>query len=139
MYATLVDMVARFGERDLELLADRGDENPNPDAIITQALDDATAEINGYLAGRYQLPLHTTPDALVRYCCDMARYHLSDDRAPEQIQKRYDAAIAFLTKVGKGQLSLGLADDKPTEQHGTVAVIQSDGHVFGRKSSKGFI
>ncbi|WP_143869883.1 gp436 family protein [Catenovulum sediminis] len=139
MYATLVDMVARFGEDELILLAQRDDSSVEFDEVVNQALQDATAEINGYIAGRYTLPLAQTPEVLKRNCCDIARYLLSDDRAPEQVEKRYQATIQFLRSVGKGELSLGLSNNQPSENVGTVAVIMSDGHTFSRQKSKGFI
>lgn len=141
MYCTALDMVSRFGEQDLILLAWR---EGIPDGelntpVLEQCIKDASAEINGYIAGRYPLPLTAVPDVLVRHCCDIARYLLGGDRVPEQVQKRYDSVISYLVKVGKGDLSLGLAADQPTEPTGVIAVVESDGHVFGRRNSKGFI
>ena len=141
MYATTVAMISRFGERDLQLLTER--ENSMPGEInlpvLEQALTDASAEIDSYLAGRYQLPLSNAPDVLERNCCDIARYLLLGDRAPEQVEKRYQAVVKWLTLVSKGDIQLGLADGEAVEPGGTVAVIESAGSVFGRANSKGFI
>lgn len=141
MYATVADMVSRFGEQDLVLLSWRegaADGEINT-PVVEQALADATAEINGYIGGRYKLPLSAVPAVLTSHCCSIARYLLNGDRAPEQVTERYNSVIKFLTSVGKGDLQLGLADDKPTQPTGTIATMQSDGLVFGRKNSKGFI
>lgn len=140
-YCTVTDMVSRYGQQDMVLLSWRegvADGEINQ-PVIEQAIADATAEINGYIGGRYELPLIQVPDVLVRHCCDIARYLLGGDRTPEAVQKRYDSVISYLVKVGKGELSLGLAEGTPASPSDTIAIIQSDGQIFNRKNSKGFI
>ncbi|MGK4302776.1 gp436 family protein [Shewanella xiamenensis] len=142
MYATPGNMLSRFGEQDLTLLTEREDSVPGEInlALLEQALSDASAEIDGYIAGRYVLPLTTVPAVLERNCCDIARYFLYGDKAPEQVEKRYTAVVKFLTAVSKGDISLGLADTGETaDQSELVISIESAGSVFGRKSAKGFI
>lgn len=140
MYATRQDMIDRFGEEEIQLLTDRdGSAGAIVDSVLDQMLADAAAEIDGYIGGRYSLPLATVPDVLVRLCCDSARYLLHDDRAPEQLKVRYDAAIKFLTKLGNGELSLGVLDASDTGPSNNTAEIQSAGSVFARANSKGFI
>ena len=52
------------------------------------------------------------PTVLVRLACDIARYHLYDDRATEQVAKRYNDAIKFLALVSKGDVQLGVSADE---------------------------
>ena len=137
MYASLLDMQSRFGDDLLLVAALPGTADLNEEAI-TQALADASSLIDGYLAGRYPLPLAHVPTALVPICCDIARHRLYGEQAPEQIGKRYDAAISFLRSVGKGELALGLAADGEQLESQNLAELQSDGRVFGRQSG-GFI
>lgn len=141
MYATATAMISRFGEQDLRLLTEREDSTPGEInlPVLEQALADASAEIDSYLGGRYQLPLAVVPDALERSCCDVARYLLLGDRAPEQVEKRYNAVVKWLTLVSKGDIQLGLGGGETVESTGTIAVIESSGSVFGRTSAKGFI
>lgn len=140
-YATHADMTARFGEPDLILLTERSDSPQdviNTD-ILEQAINDASAEIDGYLAGRYTLPLAVVPSVLKRICCDVARYFLGTDNAPEHVTERYKNAIKFLSAVGKGELSLGVSDSGAKAQTDDTAIMQSAGSVFARNKSKGFI
>ncbi|WP_434063196.1 gp436 family protein [Escherichia coli] len=69
----------------------------------------ASAQIDGYLVGRYRTPWPDSPGILVGYCCDIARYHLATDYriSSEEIQMRYRDAIRFLEKVAAGQINLG--------------------------------
>ncbi|MGI2227052.1 gp436 family protein [Shewanella frigidimarina] len=142
MYANTDNMLSRFGEQDLMLLTEREGSVPGQIniAVLEQALRDASAEIDGYIVGRYTLPLTTVPAVLERNCCDIARYFLYGDKAPEQVEKRYNAVVKYLALVSKGDISLGLADTgEVASQSELVVSIDSAGTVFGRKSSKGFI
>lgn len=137
MYATLQDMQSRFGVDLLRVAVIPGTATLD-EAVITQALADASSLIDGYLAGRYPLPLAHVPTALVPICCDIARHRLYGEQAPEQIGKRYEAAIAFLKSVGRGELALGMSADGEQLESQNLAELQSDGRVFGRQSG-GFI
>ncbi|WP_429235050.1 gp436 family protein [Aeromonas salmonicida] len=136
-YASVNDMVIRFGEAELLRLA-MTPAGELDQAAITIALQDAGALIDGYLAGRYPLPLAHIPSALAPICADIARHRLYGEQAPEQIAKRNEAALAFLKLVGKGELALGLTADGEQVESQNLAQLQSDGRVFGR-SSGGFL
>lgn len=140
-YATITAMQQRFGERDLIYLSEREDTPANVinTAIIEQAINDASDVINGYLAGRYELPLVTVPNLLEQFCCDIARYKLGTNDVPEHVETRYKDAIKFLMSVAKGELSIGvdaLGQDAKVQDNAT---IQSAGSVFAREKTKGFI
>ena len=136
-YATSADLLTRFGEGELLRLA-MTPSGELDQATLQLALDDASALIDGYLAGRYPLPLTHVPSALVPICADIARHRLYGEQAPEQIAKRNEAALAFLKSVGKGELALGLAADGEQLESQNLAQLQSDGRVFGRDSG-GFL
>lgn len=108
-YASALDMTTRFGEVEMIQVTDH---SPDADAVDTavmeRALLDADAEINARLQARYTLPLATVPRLLLNVACDIARYRLFDDRATEQVRRRYDDALKLLDKIGRGELSLGL-------------------------------
>ncbi|KAF7787197.1 hypothetical protein PRUB_a4075 [Pseudoalteromonas rubra] len=141
MYATADDMKTRFNDQDLILLTERENSAPGEVdmVVLTQSLVDASAEINAYLSGRYTLPLSTVPTALVRVCCDIARYFLSGDGAPEHIQQRYQDAIKFLQSVNQGKVSLGIDSQGDKATTNDTAHIESAGSVFARNKSTGFI
>lgn len=109
-YATLANMIARFGHDELAQLTDITSGVSIDQAMVDVALVDADAEINSYLAGRYSLPLMQVSTELVRLACDIARYRLFDVRASEAVKVRYDDAIKKLRDIGKGVASLGIDD-----------------------------
>jgi phage gp36-like protein len=107
-YATQADLEARFGVDELTQLTDRVNAGVPDTAIVARALTDSDAEIDGYLASRYALPLATVPPVLARIACDIARYRLWEDRASEEVRLRYEDARRLLESIARGQVSLGL-------------------------------
>ena len=140
-YATITAMQQRFGEQELIYLSER--DNAPADvintAVIEQAITDASDVIDGYLAGRYELPLVTVPNLLEQFCCDIARYKLGTNDTPEHIETRNKEAIKFLTSVAKGELSIGVNALGQDAKVQNTATIQSAGSVFAREKTKGFI
>jgi len=107
-YATQADLEARFGLDELTQLTDRTNAGVPDAVVVARALADADAEIDGYLASRYALPLATVPPVLARIACDIARYRLWEDRASEEVRRRYEDARRLLESIARGQVSLGL-------------------------------
>jgi phage gp36-like protein len=107
-YAQSQDMIALFSTNEIRQLTDKDDIGDINYGTLAQALAAADVEIDGYLAGRYQLPLPTVPRILTMHACDIARYRLYDDRVTETVQKRYDNVIKFLMAVAKRDIDIGL-------------------------------
>lgn len=130
MYATIADLNARFDEPQLLRL---GDANKQ-----TQALRDASVLIDGYIGGRYTLPINNPPAVLTGLCCDVARYLLHDKNVPEVVKDRYEQAVAMLSKFGSGKLSL-LPPSSSDNKSSDLVEFQSAPAMFSRDKSKGFI
>lgn len=107
-YATKQNLIDRFGQEELIQLTDRANAGAIDDTVLNQAIADADAEIEGYLPGRYTLPLASVPPVLTRIACDVARYHLYDDHATEQVRTRYEDARKLLEGIASGKVQLGL-------------------------------
>lgn len=106
MYCTRDDLVTRFGEAEVLQLSDRARTGVIDEVVVNRAITDAAAEIDGYLSGRYELPLVTVPAVLTLYACDMARYRLFEDGAYEQVVERYNSALRYLREVAAGRVQL---------------------------------
>lgn len=139
-YATQQDLVDRFGETEVIQLSDRASTGAIDAAVVAAKLADAEAEIDSYLAGRYTLPLDPVPLTLQRIACDITRYHLYDDRPTEYVAKRYDAAVAFLKAVNKGDIQLGVdaGGAAPPSQAGAPSFTSCE-PVFTRDTLKDFV
>lgn len=108
-FATEADMLVRFSETELVQLTNRNKRATTIDSLVLdRALTDADAEIEARLVARYTLPLATVPWLLVNLACDIARWRLYDDRATDQVTRRYEDAVKRLSEIASGKLSLGL-------------------------------
>lgn len=107
-YATKQDMINRFGAEELIQLTDESGAGDIDDDMLDRAFADADADINGYLAGRYAVPLANTPPVVTRLACEIARYHLYNKAAPETVAQRYKDAIRTLEGIAKGLIGIGL-------------------------------
>lgn len=135
-YAVKQDMIDRFAERELIQLTDRtaGEGVAINDTVLGRALADTDAEIDGYLMGRYTLPLNNVPKMLVSVACDIARYRLYDDRVTEQVQKRYDDAVKLLRMIGEGKISIGPNSAQDPTPSTAGAQSHGDDRVFDRST-----
>ncbi|KIP18547.1 hypothetical protein KY49_3295 [Burkholderia sp. MSHR3999] len=123
-YATSDDMVSRFGETEMISITDRDMAGVIDATVAGDALDDASAEIDTYLAGRYALPFAGTPRFIAGLCCDIARYRLcvGETRMTEEISDRYKAAVRFLELAAAGKVTLGeLPNGAPVQPGATIA------------------
>ncbi|MFW5920921.1 MAG: gp436 family protein [Polyangiales bacterium] len=108
-YATVQDLVDRFGEKEILQLTDRDHTDEIDTEVAEQALDDASAEIDGYLdARRFKLPLEDVPRVLTRAAADIARYRLYATQAPETVKDRYEATLSWLKMLARGDVQLGI-------------------------------
>lgn len=125
-------MIDRFSEDELIQRTDRGNSGVINTIILNQAIADAVAEIDSYLVGQYALPITPPPAGLTRMCCDVARYFLYDDLAPEHVVARFDAVIKYLEQVAKGNIKFSFdASGGVISNTGTIK-LSSDAVFFGR-------
>lgn len=137
MYATVEDFVARIGEVEAVELTDREEVGEINRMVLDTALSDSASQIDGYLSGRYSLPLMTVPQNLVRICCDLARYRLagvSHTPITEEIESRYKLCIKELESISKGVVSLGVEELNSTlaEEDNTVQFFNAGNRIFER-------
>lgn len=113
-YATQADLIARFGADELVQLTDRAEAHTIDASVVAAALADADAAIDGYLAGRYAVPVAPVPALLLRLAADIARYLLHGNAAPDAVRRAYDDAIKMLRDLSAGVAVLtGVAAPAP--------------------------
>ncbi|MEO1750719.1 DUF1320 domain-containing protein [Thiofaba sp. EF100] len=143
-YATAAELATRYGADRLVHLTDRDGDGIGDDPMIAQALSDAEAEIDGYLAARYRLPLPTVPALLARIACDIAIYRLLSLRSMgdiEDARRRYEDARRLLEAIGKGAVSLGLPADLPPASQPALSLAAAKSgpaSVFGHDQMVGY-
>lgn len=122
MYATVKAMKLKFGETILIRLTDT--ERPYQGVInmekLNSAMQEANSEIDAYVGSRYPLPLQVIPPFLTEIGCNLARYYAvtGDLSENDPIKNRYESSIKTLTKISKGELTLGSSpagESKPVQ------------------------
>lgn len=116
-YITEPDFEQAFGEQELsDLLSDAAD--------FAQREKEAAGLIDGYLASKYKLPLASVPECVKAWALDITRYRLWEERAPDEVRRRYDSAMSMLRDVALGRFQL------PPDAAGTPPTLQfeADGY-----------
>ena len=122
IYATVADMISMFTEIELIQLTDPMNNAEINPVLIAGRIADAQGVIDGWIGKVYRLPLrgcaeppaapgdpvtYTVPPQLVRIACDIARFYLYKDVAPDNvIYLRYKAALAELQAIAEGKAGL---------------------------------
>ncbi len=79
---------------------------------ITEAISYVDNIIDGYLRGRYDLPLASTPDELKYIAVDFVVYRLYSRRmsteVPRSISEKHETVINLLSRIQKGTFNLGI-------------------------------
>jgi phage gp36-like protein len=144
-YASEQDLADIYGIDRLNALADITADGVRDAAKIARALETASDTIDGYISGRYALPL-TKPSGVLRDCCvSIAVYRMASDATllTLDVRARFDDAIKFLRDVAAGKANLGgmpstsaaastaAAPVSPTASPQTV-IVESQPRLFGR-------
>jgi phage gp36-like protein len=126
-YTSLADLTDRYGEPMLVELTDRADPPANAiDAgVVDRALADTDALIDGYLKGRYRLPLASTPPVLRDLAQPIAVYKLHRHTASDKVRDDYRDAVRTLEKIARGEVRLDVAGVEP-EASGSSGVRTND-------------
>ena len=135
MYATTEDLIDRYGEREIAQLTNVDGLDVIDVAAVERALDDANSEAHAYICARYPVPVQPAPVLLVRIVCDIARYRLYDDSAPDEVRRRYDDAVRMLRGIAAGEVSIAAVEDSPS--HAQIAQIVDAPRLFARRRGGG--
>lgn len=111
-YCTLANILGIVPNNDLVQLTD--DSVPAQIVVtanVDQAIADAGELIDGYLRGRYTLPLSPVPGLITTLTGDIAVYRLYARRVkitpPEGVTERYKNALKLLEQIQSGKIALG--------------------------------
>lgn len=111
-YCTLDDLKKIIPRDVLMRLTDDEDTGAVNEERVTEAVDAAAQEMDGYLGGRVALPItDTVPPVLRKLNADIAIYNLYSrvkETIPEMRNERYRNAIRFLEQMAAGKITLGL-------------------------------
>lgn len=141
-YTTQQSLIERFGQPMMVALTDRAD----PPAgeidgdVVARALVDTGALIDGYLAGRYTLPLSEPQPLVAALAQDIAIYKLHPSATDPKIEADYKAAIKSLEAIAAGTIRLvGAAGIAPVGTGGTGARLTDRDRPMTEAGLRGLI
>ncbi|MEI8390814.1 MAG: DUF1320 domain-containing protein [bacterium] len=112
MYCTLYDIKQQVSENTLIEITDDIQANEINIEIVDEAIVYSQTLIDGYLRGRYTLPLTTIPVLIKIIAADLTVFRLYSRRfhtdMPESINDKYKNSIKLLEQIQKGIISLGI-------------------------------
>jgi phage gp36-like protein len=143
-YCTRADIEALVSAETLRQLTDDEQAGDVDDSIVDACIASADASIDGYLRGRYTVPLATVPvpQLVLDISRDIAVYNLfsrkGEGGVPEIFSSRKNDARKQLKDIAEGILVLGVAT--PDAQLGvSIAVDKTDDdRVFSPTVLQGF-
>lgn len=130
-YCTLQDLKDEFGETELIQLTDEAGAGVVNSVTIDKAIARADRKINRYLASRADLPL--SADDMVDLACDITRYYLFADGAPEIVKDRFNDAVKELEKMANRKIAVADTAGSVQEPTSEDVIFQSAPTVFGRE------
>lgn len=132
-YASAADLTARFGDAIGQMVS----QDPLASGKVQVALEDAAAEVDSYLEGRYRLPLQPIPRTILRVSCDIACYRLLSllpNMEVEDARHRYEDAVRTLQAIRDGRLDLGLPQASAPPSVPMPVLVTSSRRLFSRES-----
>jgi len=141
-YAVQADLLQRVTAAELVQLTDDTRSGSVNATIVTNALIEATGQIDSYVRARYQTPLQTSSTA-TRLCRDIAVYLLYQ-RRPQQMKETvrdaYNDAVSFLKDISTGKAQLDQPVGAPTPQTPTGGAVKpTNSHLrFGGHNLEGW-
>jgi phage gp36-like protein len=140
-YVTQAQLTDRFGEQMLIALTDRGQDALGviDTDVINRALAETDALIDGYLSGRYALPLSGPETLLVGVAGAITIYTLHRYEAPEKVLADYKMAIRTLEQLSNGTIQLTAAGVQAPSTGTTGVQITDRERPFTEDNLKGFI
>lgn len=152
MYCTVEEVRASIKNETLDNLIghrrieDQEAKEEKMKMIIQEAIEDADAEIDGYLNKRYPVPLKNPQKVINKLSKDIAIYNIFSrkgirkDSDEENYLIRYKNAIKFLENVAKGLIDIGVQVDEETgnvPQSMSGFRVQSSPRLFSRRTLRG--
>jgi phage gp36-like protein len=140
-YCTQVELESRYGTALLVEISDRSDAASSTIdvSLITRAIADAAALIDGYLAGRYALPLATIPALVTDLAQRIAIYYAHTNVASDKIARDYEAALRQLKDIASGLIKLDAGGAEPAGSGASEVRTNEPERPLSAATMKGFV
>lgn len=141
-YSTLEHLTQRFGAAMLIGLTDRAEPATGllDEAVVARALADVDAIVDGYIGGRYVLPLTEVPPLISDIARSIAIWKLHPYKPDDKIAEDYRDALRSLRDISDGKITLNVASNTaPATVEGSGARLTDRERPLTAENLKGFI
>ena len=119
-----------------EYIEDEQEKEAKMQMLCEDAIADACAEIDGYLAKRYRIRKFAKDISVYNL---VSRTGIDEGDREKTFLNRYNAAIKFLMEVAKGTISIGAEEETAGNNSAANGFrMQSSERIFSRSSMKGW-
>jgi phage gp36-like protein len=117
MYCNKVDIINTITADQLKMLTDDGDVDAIDDEKLAESIRKADTTIEGYLRGRYSVPLSVVPESIRNISIGLTVYYLFNRglmlTLPDSIKEMYTEAMRVLKDIQAGRFSPFEATEEP--------------------------
>ncbi|WP_054007883.1 gp436 family protein [Cypionkella psychrotolerans] len=140
-YATQQQMTDRYGAAQLVMLTDRAAvaSGSIDAAVVARALSDSDAVIDGYLGGRYTLPLVSVPPLISDLAQSIAYWKLHISEPDPKTRTDYESALKMLKDIATGTIRILAAGVEPASSGTSGVQVTDRERPFTEETMKGFI
>ena len=143
MYCALADIEKKRIPTDLLIqLTDEENLGVINEETVNGVIKDAQVLFEGYVRGRYPLPLTPVPDLAVSIVADLAAHGMFSLRPlfdmPKTIQDRRDTALNLMARIQDGKMPLFEPATAPAATGGNVVQTAGPERAFSRDTLRGF-
>ena len=138
-YCTSDDIEIQIGKNSLvQLTNDNNTQQTVDSVVVEEALIYSSTLIDGYLRGKYNLPLNTQFPLLRVIAIDICIYRLYSRRIytdmPETISENYKNAIRTLEQLKKGVITLETSENTEVKTSGEYRTNKTElDRIFNKK------
>ncbi|MEM4625654.1 MAG: DUF1320 domain-containing protein [Candidatus Pacearchaeota archaeon] len=138
MYCTKEDVYSQMDQRVVAgYLRNTGETGNEWETRLNDIITKATDEINGYLRGRYSLPLNHVPGFIRDLCVRIVKYKIVSRKgytsnSPEEgIAKDYQGVVKILEKIRDGDVDIGISTNEAESVPSPKAIYSTKKKYFG--------
>lgn len=139
-YITPADLDSQLTDAEIVQLTDDHKTGTRDPEIIDKAILASEAEVNGYLATKYMVPITPAPELVKNMTLDLFVYrlYLRRKRVPETIRQAYEDATKKLEQIAKGVITLGVDPIPAASDLASDAAFWTSPRIFSRDTLRSF-
>lgn len=140
-YSTKTDILKKITDPELAQLT--SETGVTDDAVVTECIAEADAEIDSYAGRKYAVPMSPVPDRVRNLSIDITLFKAASRRAfklggiSDAIRQLYEDALSFLKDIAAGRAVIDGAVTPAENKGRTGGKFSSNDRIFSNDSMSG--